>query len=188
MRQRAMIAMAIINDPDVIIADEPTTALDVTVQAQILETLIEVKDAVNAAIVLITHDLGVVAGLADRVLVMYAGRSVELGETRRGLHAARGCRTPPACSARSRPWTAQGGAAAADPGRAAVADQPAAGLPVLAALPAASTTVPDDVEPDAVRDRPARPQRRLPSAGSDLADAGRSRRPSSVPTAVTRVE
>ncbi|GAA3441128.1 hypothetical protein Pve01_55210 [Planomonospora venezuelensis] len=81
MRQRAMIAMAVINNPDVIIADEPTTALDVTVQAQILEKLLEVKDAVNAAIVLITHDLGVIAGMAHRVLVMYAGRPVELGET-----------------------------------------------------------------------------------------------------------
>jgi peptide/nickel transport system ATP-binding protein len=81
MRQRAMIAMAVINNPDIIIADEPTTALDVTVQAQILEKLIEVKDAVNAAIILITHDLGVVAGMAHRVLVMYAGRPVELGTT-----------------------------------------------------------------------------------------------------------
>ncbi|HEY9409707.1 MAG TPA: ABC transporter ATP-binding protein [Jiangellaceae bacterium] len=81
MRQRAMIAMAVINRPDVIIADEPTTALDVTVQAQILEKLIEVKDAVNAAIILITHDLGVVAGMAHRVLVMYAGRPVEIGDT-----------------------------------------------------------------------------------------------------------
>ncbi len=81
MRQRAMIAMAVINNPDIIIADEPTTALDVTVQAQILEKLIEVKDAVNAAIILITHDLGVVAGMAHRVLVMYAGRPVELGGT-----------------------------------------------------------------------------------------------------------
>ena len=81
MRQRVMIAMAVINDPDVIIADEPTTALDVTVQAQILEKLMEVKDAVNAAIVLITHDLGVVAGMANRVLVMYAGRAVEYGAT-----------------------------------------------------------------------------------------------------------
>jgi len=81
MRQRVMIAMAVINNPDVIIADEPTTALDVTVQAQILEKLIEVKDAVNAAIVLITHDLGVVAGMANRVLVMYAGKAVELGRT-----------------------------------------------------------------------------------------------------------
>jgi peptide/nickel transport system ATP-binding protein len=81
MRQRVMIAMAVINNPDVIIADEPTTALDVTVQAQILEKLMEVKDAVDAAIVLITHDLGVVAGTANRVLVMYAGRAVELGST-----------------------------------------------------------------------------------------------------------
>ncbi|WP_166348906.1 ABC transporter ATP-binding protein [Phytoactinopolyspora limicola] len=81
MRQRAMIAMAVINNPDVIIADEPTTALDVTVQAQILETLLDVKDQVNSAIILITHDLGVVAGTVHRVLVMYAGRPVELGET-----------------------------------------------------------------------------------------------------------
>jgi len=81
MRQRVMIAMAVINNPDVIIADEPTTALDVTVQAQILEKLMEVKDAVDAAIVLITHDLGVVAGMAHRVMVMYAGRQVELGST-----------------------------------------------------------------------------------------------------------
>ena len=79
MRQRVMIAMAVINNPDVIIADEPTTALDVTVQAQILEKLMEVKDAVDAAIVLITHDLGVVAGMAHRVMVMYAGRQVEIG-------------------------------------------------------------------------------------------------------------
>jgi peptide/nickel transport system ATP-binding protein len=81
MRQRVMIAMAIINYPDIIIADEPTTALDVTVQAQILEQLLEVKDAVNAAIILITHDLGVIAGMAHRVLVMYAGRVVEKAET-----------------------------------------------------------------------------------------------------------
>jgi len=89
MRQRVMIAMAIINNPDIIIADEPTTALDVTVQAQILEKLIEVKDAVNAAIVLITHDLGVVAGMAHRVLVMYAGRPVELGATQQVFNTPR---------------------------------------------------------------------------------------------------
>jgi peptide/nickel transport system ATP-binding protein len=81
MRQRVMIAMAVINEPDIIIADEPTTALDVTVQAQILEKLLEVKDAVNAAIIMITHDLGVIAGMANRVLVMYAGRAVEVGTT-----------------------------------------------------------------------------------------------------------
>jgi peptide/nickel transport system ATP-binding protein len=89
MRQRVMIAMAVINDPDVIIADEPTTALDVTVQAQILEKLMEVKDAVNAAIVLITHDLGVIAGMADHVLVMYAGRAVEVGATREVFNTPR---------------------------------------------------------------------------------------------------
>jgi peptide/nickel transport system ATP-binding protein len=79
MRQRVMIAMAIANDPDVIIADEPTTALDVTVQAQIFEVLKTAQEATGAAIVMITHDLGVIAGFADRVMVMYAGRPVETG-------------------------------------------------------------------------------------------------------------
>ena len=80
MRQRAMIAMAICNDPDVLIADEPTTALDVTIQAQVLEVMERIQDRTSSAIILITHDLGVVAGLADRVLVMYAGRPAELGD------------------------------------------------------------------------------------------------------------
>ena len=79
MRQRVVIAMAIANDPEVIIADEPTTALDVTVQAQILETIEKAQEATGAAMVLITHDLGVVAGVADRVMVMYAGKVVETG-------------------------------------------------------------------------------------------------------------
>src|SRR3954468_8096452 len=79
MRQRVVIAIAMANQPDVIIADEPTTALDVTVQAQILEVLDTALEETGAAMVLITHDLGVVAGVADRVLVMYAGRPVEVG-------------------------------------------------------------------------------------------------------------
>jgi oligopeptide/dipeptide ABC transporter ATP-binding protein len=79
MRQRAMIAMAMANDPDVLVADEPTTALDVTIQAQILGVLERAQEATGAAIVLITHDLGVVSGVADRVVVMYAGRAVETG-------------------------------------------------------------------------------------------------------------
>ncbi|MEP6852514.1 MAG: ABC transporter ATP-binding protein [bacterium] len=79
MRQRAMIAMSIANDPDLIIADEPTTALDVTIQAQILEVLKTAQEVTGAGTVMITHDLGVVAGFADRVLVMYAGKPVELG-------------------------------------------------------------------------------------------------------------
>ncbi len=79
MRQRAMIAMAIANEPDVLIADEPTTALDVTIQAQVLEVIERIQDRTRSAVLMITHDLGVVAGLADRVLVMYAGRAVEIG-------------------------------------------------------------------------------------------------------------
>ncbi len=79
MRQRAMIAMAIANDPALLIADEPTTALDVTIQAQVLEVLERIQDRTRAAIILITHDLGVVAGVVERMIVMYAGRQVELG-------------------------------------------------------------------------------------------------------------
>jgi oligopeptide/dipeptide ABC transporter ATP-binding protein len=79
MRQRVVIAIAMANDPDVIIADEPTTALDVTVQAQVLDALSTARRETGAAMVLITHDLGVVAGQADRVLVMYAGKPVEVG-------------------------------------------------------------------------------------------------------------
>ncbi len=79
MRQRVMIAMAIANEPQVLIADEPTTALDVTVQAQILEVMQRIQHELNTAIVLITHDLGVVARVVSRVQVMYAGRAVERG-------------------------------------------------------------------------------------------------------------
>ena len=79
MRQRAMIAIALACSPDLIIADEPTTALDVTIQAQILDLLRELKDKINSSIMLITHDLGVVAQMADYVVVMYAGRVVEKG-------------------------------------------------------------------------------------------------------------
>ena len=79
MRQRVMIAMALACNPVLIVADEPTTALDVTIQAQILEILKELKDKINSSIMLITHDLGVIAGMADYVVVMYAGRVVEKG-------------------------------------------------------------------------------------------------------------
>ncbi len=81
MRQRAMIAMSIANDPRLIVADEPTTALDVTIQAQILDVLETAKELTGAAVVLITHDLGVVAGHADRIAVMYAGKLIENGLT-----------------------------------------------------------------------------------------------------------
>ena len=77
-RQRVVIAIAIANDPDLLICDEPTTALDVTVQAQILDVLKTARDVTGAGVLIITHDLGVVAEFADRALVMYAGRAVEV--------------------------------------------------------------------------------------------------------------
>ena len=81
MRQRAMIAMGLACNPKVLIADEPTTALDVTIQAQILELMVDLQEKFGTAIVMITHDLGVVAQIADKVMVMYAGRAVEQGTT-----------------------------------------------------------------------------------------------------------
>jgi len=81
MRQRVMIAMALISNPKVLIADEPTTALDVTIQAQVLDLFGRIKSEFNTAILLITHNLGVVAGIAERVAVMYAGKVVEYAAT-----------------------------------------------------------------------------------------------------------
>ena len=88
MRQRAMIAMALVNDPALLIADEPTTALDVTVQAQILDLLADLQAEFHSAIMLITHDLGVVGQVADDVLVMYGGRAVEHGSVEQVLRRA----------------------------------------------------------------------------------------------------
>ena len=82
MRQRAMIAMALTCNPKILIADEPTTALDVSIQSQIIKLLVELKKEINTAIMLITHDLGVVAQLADNVMVMYMGKAVEYGDVK----------------------------------------------------------------------------------------------------------
>ncbi len=85
MRQRAMIAMALVNDPKLLIADEPTTALDVTVQAQILDLIQELQRECGSAVIIITHDLGVISEVADDTMVMYAGRQVEQGPTKEVL-------------------------------------------------------------------------------------------------------
>lgn len=89
MRQRVMIAMALACNPELLIADEPTTALDVTIQAQILELIEKLQAELGMAVIIITHDLGVVAGMSDRVMVMYAGRVVEEGPTRDIFHNPR---------------------------------------------------------------------------------------------------
>jgi oligopeptide/dipeptide ABC transporter ATP-binding protein len=89
MRQRAMIAMAIANEPKLLIADEPTTALDVTIQAQVLDVLRAAQEETHAATILITHDLGLIAEMADRVVVMYAGRVIEVGDVETIFHAPR---------------------------------------------------------------------------------------------------
>jgi oligopeptide/dipeptide ABC transporter ATP-binding protein len=89
MRQRAMIAMSIANSPSLLIADEPTTALDVTIQAQVLEVLKKVQSETQAATILITHDLGIVAEMCERVIVMYAGRIVEVGDVHAIFRAPR---------------------------------------------------------------------------------------------------
>src|SRR5207249_811826 len=86
MRQRVLIAIAIACQPSLVVADEPTTALDVTIQAEILDLLREMKNSLNLALLLITHDLGVVAETADRVAIMYAGRIVEHGPVRSIFH------------------------------------------------------------------------------------------------------
>ena len=148
MRQRVMIAMALVNNPDLLIADEPTTALDVTTQAQILDLMKRLQDEFGSAIIMITHDLGVVAEVADDVVVMYAARVQEEGEVAQPLPAAE----PPVHVGPARI------AAAPPPGRrAARADlRPAA----VAALPAARVPLPSalsvrdaDLQPDRARAR-----------------------------------
>ena len=132
MRQRVMIAMSLINNPDLLIADEPTTALDVTTQAQILKLMNELQRDFGSAIILITHDLGVVAETADEVLVMYAAKAIEQGDYCEHLLPA----APPLHLGPSELASAArpGRRAEADSGLAAVAPAAAAGLPVPPAL------------------------------------------------------
>ena len=144
MSQRVMIAMAIACNPKLLIADEPTTALDVTIQAQILDLLLRLQRETGMALVLITHDMGVVAETAERVVVQYAGQQVETA-TRAT------CSSDPhhpytAALLAALPERATGARAADDPRRRARPVRPAGGLPVLAALrampPSSAATVP----------------------------------------------
>ena len=135
MRQRVMIALALSCDPSVLIADEPTTALDVTIQAQILERIRDLRDETGAAVILVTHDLGVVADIADRVAVMYAGRIVEEGTLDDIFYDPQ----HPYTWGPARVDPARGQAARATAGdrrAAAVAGRPPRGLPLPPALPA----------------------------------------------------
>ncbi len=151
MRQRVMIAMALACNPKVLLADEPTTALDVTIQAQILDIILDLQKKLGTAVILITHDLGVVAETAQRVIVMYAGKKVEealVGELfARPLHPY----THGLMASIPRLELMRGGKgetqapAGGDPGDRAGADQPAAGLHVRATLPVRGRPLPPRV-------------------------------------------
>ena len=157
MRQRVMIAMALSCSPKLLIADEPTTALDVTIQAQILDELRQLRDDTGAGVILVTHDLGVVADIADRVVVMYAGRVVEQGTLDEIFYDPQHPYTWGLLGLdhadRLRPLRA----AAGDPGHAAVAAAPARGLPLPPPLPARVRQVHRGpaAEPTALPERPS---------------------------------
>ena len=141
MRQRVLIAIALACEPQLLIADEPTTALDVTIQAQVLEVLKDLVADTDAALLMITHDLGVVAGLCDEVNVMYSGRIVE--STDRGDRCSREPRHPYTgglLGSIPRLDSPRGDAAAADPGLADPDDPVDRGLRLRAALPATRST------------------------------------------------
>ncbi len=168
MRQRAMIAMALICQPSLLIADEPTTALDVTTQAQILDLMQQLQQELGMAIIIITHDLGVVAEIADDVAVMYLGEVVEQAPVdaifhnpQHPLHAR--------CCARCRGWRARPTRGSTRSRRGAAPVQPPAGLPVPPALPRAPGAPAGDLQAGGAR---AAARQRQP-VGALLAVSGR---------------
>ena len=165
MRQRAMIAMALMNDPKLLIADEPTTALDVTVQAQILALMERLQRELGMAIVIITHDLGVVAEMADDIAVMYAGRIVETSSAERSVRGAGAPLHVGPAEVDPAPGRPARGRPGADPGHAAEPHQPALGLPLSPALPVcpARSCTPRSEPGAAPRQR--QPSRRVPARG-----------------------
>ena len=164
MRQRAMIAMGLINDPSLLIADEPTTALDVTVQAQILDLLQDLQREFNSAVIIITHDLGVIAEMADDVLVMYAGRAVEYGTCKEilthpgdALHVGPALQHPRRHRRHRRP-------ADPDPGQPAEPARPADRLRLPPAVRARRQGAGDLCATELPALTPGRPRRRPPQA------------------------
>ena len=135
MRQRVMIAMALACEPKLLIADEPTTALDVTIQKQILELLDDLRKRLSMAVILVTHDLGVIAGRADRIVVMYAGRVAESTSTTRLFSNPRHPYTEALFEALPEKAADNAAQAVQHPGHAARSDQPPVGLPVRGPVP-----------------------------------------------------
>ncbi len=162
LRQRVMIAIALACEPKVLLADEPTTALDVTIQAQILKVLDDLEQRLGMATLLVTHDMGVVAGRSKRINVMYAGRIVEQASSEELFTAMRHPYTQALLGSIPRLEAGRDQAAALDPRPAAGPHQPAAGLPLRRTLPVRHRQVPGR---GAAARRRRRPQVRLLAPG-----------------------
>ena len=167
MRQRVMIAMALDNDPKVLIADEPTTALDVTIQAQILKLIERLQEEFGMAVIMITHDLGVIAEVADRVDVMYAGRVVESGTLDQIFYDPQHPYTWGLLGSLTRIDRAAHAPPRADHGPAALADRTAEGLPLPPPLPARVRQVHASCRRSSARRRRRAPRPLLALAGAE---------------------
>ena len=175
MRQRVMIAMALANDPKLLIADEPTTALDVTIQAQILRLIESLREELGMAVILITHDLGVVAEIADRVLVMYAGEVVEPGPLDQIFYDPQHPYTWGLLGSLTRVDRPRLARLAADRRPAAVADRPAEGCHFRPRCPHAFAKCTEHAAARAARPRARAPRPLLAAAGAEEGRCGWSR-------------